>query len=821
MAVRAQEGICDTVRGMETTSKLDLASRPKAAEATTRDRISMFDRVKLTVFILAVALVVSFARIEANPVLSWGEALYKTYIADGWVIIALVLEALRQGSFLLAERSRSYHLFWKNTVFGRWNRRVGRLDAWTLYRAQRASRFATVIVLISVALGILQNTSPLKALYSVPWAIWQRLPFIFQIVVYILIAVVQFVAIFWFLSRGGVETYMPNEIQTRFSDIWGQDHVIGKVKESLVFLEQPEIVEKVGGYVPSGILLWGPPGTGKTLIAKAVAGETGKPFVSVEPSAFQAMFVGVGPMKVKALFRKLRKLSLRYGGVIVFFDEADSLGNRGQLAQGGWRPPSSGFMGLEEHERWLSGRTRSMMRNKTAGAFNPGEINPIVVAPGGGGMAGMGVLQALLAEMQGLEKPRGTFFRGLRKLLGMRPKLPPQYRIMYIMATNMPDSLDQALLRPGRIDRIYKVGFPTKEGRKRTYEGYLANVPHELSPAELDKLSGMAPPRTGAEIKDVVNEALIHALKRGATQVAWQDIIHARYIRQVGLPEGFTYVDWERHAVAIHEACHAVAGFHMRPWEPIDVATIERRGDVGGFVSSIDSEEQFSHWRSDLEADICVSLASLAGERYFFGGDNSGGVGGDLRHATAMAYQMLGIWGMGETISSIIGRPGEAIGDLKEGSDKSLDERVETTLRQLYGRVEKLLQDNRHQVLAVAHALETHKTITGEDIKAIIYHTQGTNVDGRHYADEAFMDSIEAHHEAAKEAHWSHDPVAHAFPIYTEHMANVRRVAEDSGEHIATNWPEWWGTPPTAGEAGTSTNGGETESPSTEEKNHE
>ena len=99
-------------------------------------------------------------------------------------------------------------------------------------------------------------------------------------------------------------------------------------------MQNPELVEDRGGYVPGGILLWGPPGTGKTLMAEAVAGETGKPYVFVDPGAFINMFMGVGILKVKSLFRKLRKLSLRYGGVIVFFDEADSLGNRG-MAMGG------------------------------------------------------------------------------------------------------------------------------------------------------------------------------------------------------------------------------------------------------------------------------------------------------------------------------------------------------------------------------------------------------------------------------------------------------------------------------------------------------
>ena len=88
----------------------------------------------------------------------------------------------------------------------------------------------------------------------------------------------------------------------------------------------------------------------------------------------------------------------------------------------------------------------------------------------------MGTLQALLTEMSGLKKPRGFLNRVVRRTLGMRPKPPPKYRILVMMATNMPSALDEALLRPGRIDRMYRVGYPSKEGRKRTYEGYFAKV---------------------------------------------------------------------------------------------------------------------------------------------------------------------------------------------------------------------------------------------------------------------------------------------------------------------------------------------------------
>src|SRR6059058_1779480 len=123
--------------------------------------------------------------------------------------------------------------------------------------------------------------------------------------------------------------------------------------------------------------------------------------------------------------------------------------------------------------------------------------------PGMGG-GGMGTLQALLTELSGLKKPRGFFNRTVRRALGLRPKPPPKYRILVMMATNMPQALDEALLRPGRIDRIYKVGYPSKAGRIKTYEGYLAKVQHQLTAEDVDKLATITPYATGATIKDIV-----------------------------------------------------------------------------------------------------------------------------------------------------------------------------------------------------------------------------------------------------------------------------------------------------------------------------
>src|SRR5262249_17858512 len=150
---------------------------------------------------------------------------------------------------------------------------------------------------------------------------------------------------------------------------------------------------------------------------------------------------------------------------------------------------------------------------------------------GGMGGGGMGTIQALLTELSGLKKPRGFLNRHVRRALGMRPKPPPKYRILVMMATNLPTALDQALLRPGRIDRQYRVGYPSKDGRRRTFEGYLSRVNHELTDDDIDKLAAISTYATGASIKDYVNEALVLAVRDGRDAITWKDIIRAKQIK--------------------------------------------------------------------------------------------------------------------------------------------------------------------------------------------------------------------------------------------------------------------------------------------------
>ncbi len=395
---------------------------------------------------------------------------------------------------------------------------------------------------------------------------------------------------------------------------------------------------------------------------------------------------------------------------------------------------------------------------------------------GGGG--GMGTLEALLTELSGLKKPRGFINRYVRRIFGMRPKPPPKYRMLVMMATNLPEALDEALLRPGRIDRIYKVGYPSKAGRVRTYEGYFAKVRHELTPENMDKLATITPYATGATIKDLVNESLITAIRAGRDVITWQDVIRAKQLKELGPPEDVEYIERERHAVAVHEACHAVIAYRTRQHMEIDIATIEKGSDYLGMVASIPPEDQFTRWRSEYETDILVSLASLAGERMFFDSDSSSGVSGDLESATAVASFMEGFWGMGSTVSSYstakrleVGSPGGGAGGrYKKGVDaeaearRALADRIEDNLTELLRRVEEIIRNNRGSVLALAHALETHKTLTGEDVIAVIEHGQGPLVDGRPYGAPEFLAELEDYHRAATEAHREHSQVPLSLP---------------------------------------------------------
>jgi cell division protease FtsH len=729
----------------------------KVTEAKPRRKLLAYDRIKV---LLLLSIWIGFGALlkhSSNPIIGWGDSIRETFRGKWWVFAIAGFEIVRQIHYFISEKNGKYHQFWVEKVWGGWDRFWSKRNPWLRFRLARMVKRSFWFVVVIGAFSSLWGVSFLQGVSEAPRRFFynpfgSQQPWFFQLFFVMGIGVLQFVAIFWFMSRGGVETYMPEDIKTRFADVWGQDKVLEKIRENIIFLDKPEEIEQRGGHVPGGILLYGPPGTGKTLIAEAVAGETSKPFVFVDPGSFKAMFVGVGVMKVKALYKKLRKLSLRYGGVIVFFDEADTLGNRGGAVEDGQK---SNDLLMADHPcnglHYASVATHRLL-GETGPALEPsprrgGRFNVI----GGMGMGGAmdGSLQAVLAEMSGLKKPKSGIWRWMRTFLSMPPQRPPKYRILTVMATNMPDSLDPALLRPGRVDRKYHVNYPLLEGRIKTFEGYLKKVRHEVTPDQIERLATMSPRLSGAAVKDIVNEALIAAMRRGRDFVSWADIIEARVFKMHGVPDGTAATQLEQYETAVHEACHAVATYRLRKRDSIDVATIEKRGSVGGFVSWVPVEERDFSWKSEMENDVICAVASLAGERLFFGNDNSQGVGGDLHASTMMVTAMLNRAGMGDTIAS---RSGSFDGHGPKRMNDS-DEKVEQYLQVLYQRAAALLKDNEWFVLAIAHALVSRRTITGDDITAIERGTMGVTLDGAWYHNAINRDALDRFHQTAQEAH--------------------------------------------------------------------
>jgi hypothetical protein len=192
-------------------------------------------------------------------------------------------------------------------------------------------------------------------------------------------------------------------------------------------------------------------------------------------------------------------------------------------------------------------------------------------------------------------------------------------------------------------------------------------------------------------------------------------------------------------------------------------------------------EEMFTDWRSTYEADILVSLASLAGERLFFDNDNSSGVTGDLQNATSMAIAMEAFWGMGQTVGSHLATKTSRMNvpiQFEDGTDRNvleteLGRRVEARLQRLLQQATNVIQENRFEVLAVAHALEAYKTITGEDIDAIINGYPGPLVDGRPYHQAKFIEVAESYHQRVISAHREQGRVDMALPVFAGDVASA------------------------------------------------
>jgi cell division protease FtsH len=328
----------------------------------------------------------------------------------------------------------------------------------------------------------------------------------------------------------------------------------------------------MGAEAINGIMLEGPPGTGKTLLAQCLATESNAAFFGTSGTDYQAMFVGVGPMKIMRMYSKARKAAGEYGAAIVFIDEIDAIGgNRGGVSGTG--------------------------NNPTGGLF------------GGGGL---GVLSKLLTELDGTKEVGRRFqiINGLRRAVGI-PEIP-QGLVITIGATNRFGSLDPALVRPGRIDKVIQVPEPDKTSRKAIIEGYLRKVKHDASIIDVDGMvedtAGVTPAQLASAIQ---RSAPRYALNDKRLYITQDDIDKALQEDLVGLANPIK--DWDKDqqwAIAVHEAGHAVMAWKVRRDKRITTVSIVRRGGgILGYVRDVDTKEVFAMPLQRISANIMVSLA--------------------------------------------------------------------------------------------------------------------------------------------------------------------------------------------------------------------
>lgn len=504
---------------------------------------------------------------------------------------------------------------------------------------------------------------------------------VLQLLFAMLFMIIQFVALFWFLARGRTYWILPGETGSSWEDYRGNPEIVENAKRIVILLKGVKEFKEMGGEAIRGLLLCGPPGTGKSYLAQVIANEAQVPFAYASAPSFQNMFFGVGNLKVMGLYKKARKLAKVYGACIIFIDEIDAIGMSRQAGGGGMM---GGLMGM------------------------------------GGGS---GLLNELLLQMDPPNIDQNWFAKILR-FLGLRRKQAERPAVLTVGATNLPDVLDQALLRPGRFDRKLWVDSPDYDGRVDVFQYYLKKVKRDPSltseRAALDTV-GYSP----AQIKHIVNETVVIAHQRGAQESGYEDFRAAMETYEWGLKQPLRSMrEDEKRNVAYHEAGHAVAQYLLKPHERVWKVTIIRRGGALGLAATKPAYERYNHSDRELLAEIQVCLAARAVEEEFLG-KKLNGVTSDLKQATELAGAYLGMVGMGDELFSWL-----AIGSQADGL-KALRSKINELLKEEMSKVKHLVLENADFVHAIAEELLKYEDLTGDEIEQIHKRLNGSKQDGK------------------------------------------------------------------------------------------
>ncbi len=530
--------------------------------------------------------------------------------------------------------------------------------------------------------------------------------------------------------------FRPEQIDVRMTDVIGLDPVRDDVQRSLdLFLGGATFRREMGGTPRRGLLFEGPPGTGKTHLAKAMAAEAGVPFLFVSATAFQSMYYGATARKIRAYFKALRRAARAEGGAIGFIEEIDAIATtRGGVASvavhglGAAPGPLAcgGLEGLPLHRTATSGTaTYGTATHPATGMQNAATVEGVG-----------GVVNELLVQMQSFDTPTGwqravgrctdalnLFLPAHRQL--PRPRAKPG-EVLLVAATNRADSLDPALLRPGRFDRRVAFPAPDRAGRRALVDHLLERKAHDElldDPEHRDALAGVTAGYTPAMLERLLDEALVQALRRRAPGMSWQDVEQARLLTEVGLGQPVAYTDHEARLIATHEAGHAVVAWLVAPHRRLEVLTIVRRAGSLGLLSHGDRDDVYTRSRAELLGLVRIAFGGQVAEELFVG-DISTGPSGDLRYATEVAAQMVGSAGMAGSLVSFAAVSASSLADpglvgrvLADTEGRRL---VEELLARERDAVRALLGSSEHLVAALRDALLERHELVGHEITDVL-----------------------------------------------------------------------------------------------------
>jgi cell division protease FtsH len=339
-------------------------------------------------------------------------------------------------------------------------------------------------------------------------------------------------------------------------------------------------------------------------------------------------------------------------------------------------------------------------------------------------------------EIDSIGRVRGTGLGGghdereqtLNQILAEMDGFSPRRSIVVLAATNRPDVLDPALVRPGRFDRQITLDLPQKQARHEILKTHVRQVPLDED-VKLNVIADRTVGLSGADLKNLVNEAALIAARQKKDQVSAEDFEKARDKILMGIEREDVISAEEKQVVAYHEAGHALLAQLLPGADPLQKVSIIPRGRSLGVTEQVPEEDRYNLKRSYLLNRIAIMLGGRVAERIIFG-ETSTGASDDLKRATQIARRMVCEWGMSEKIGPanfsqtsshpFLGRELSEPKDFSEQTARVIDEEISKILLQSQGVAEEILKKNQKQMVRLAEALLSHETLSKEQVDVLM-----------------------------------------------------------------------------------------------------